>query len=302
MLDVCLLGTGGMMPLPNRWLTSCLLRYKGSMILIDCGEGTQIPYKAKGWGFKNLDIICFTHYHADHIAGLPGMLLTLGNSERTEPITLIGPKGLKDTVEALRVIARELPFEIEYIEFSNEEEVRIEFDEFDIRALKVDHRIDCYGYSVEYKRDRKFDIQKAEKLNIPRNLYSSLQKEEIVEFEGKTYTPDMVLGDTRKGFKVSYITDTRPTKAMEKFVEKSDLFIAEGMYFEEEKYDRAKKTKHMMMSEAAKLAQISEVKELWLTHFSPAVAKPIVHRDDVRRIFRNTYMGKDGIEKTFKYE
>ena len=110
MLDICLLGTGGMMPLPYRWLTSLMIRYNGMSILIDCGEGTQIALKEKGWSPKPIDVICFTHYHADHISGLPGMLLTMGNAERTEPLTLIGPKGLTRVVSALRVIAPELPF------------------------------------------------------------------------------------------------------------------------------------------------------------------------------------------------
>ena len=102
MIDVCLLGTGGMMPLPYRWLTSLLVRYNGSSLLIDCGEGTQIAMKEKGWSFKPIDVICFTHYHADHISGLPGLLLTMGNAERTEPLTMIGPKGLERVVTVTR--------------------------------------------------------------------------------------------------------------------------------------------------------------------------------------------------------
>ena len=100
MLDVCLLGTGGMMPLPRRWLTSLMTRYNGSNLMIDCGEGTQIAVKEKGWTFKPIDVICFTHYHADHISGLPGLLLTMGNAERTEPLTMIGPKGLERVVRS----------------------------------------------------------------------------------------------------------------------------------------------------------------------------------------------------------
>ena len=121
MLDVCLLGTGGMMPLPYRWLTSLLVRYNGSSLLIDCGEGTQIAIKEKGWSFKPIDVICFTHYHGDHISGLPGLLLTMGNADRTEPLTLIGPKGLERVVNSLRVIAPELPFQIKYIEITQPE-------------------------------------------------------------------------------------------------------------------------------------------------------------------------------------
>ena len=119
MLDVCLLGTGGMMPLPKRWLTSLMLRYNGKGILIDCGEGTQLAMKEQGWSFHNIDVICFTHYHADHISGLPGLLLSMGNADRKEPVIMIGPKGLKRVVSSLRVIAPELPFEIEYIDKSS---------------------------------------------------------------------------------------------------------------------------------------------------------------------------------------
>ena len=122
MLDVCLLGTGGMMPLPKRWLTALYMRYNGSSMLIDCGEGTQIAMKEKGWSFKPIDVICFTHYHADHISGLPGLLLTMGNAERQEPLTMIGPKGLERVVNALRTIAPELPFEMKFIELTEAEE------------------------------------------------------------------------------------------------------------------------------------------------------------------------------------
>ena len=118
MLDICLLGTGGMMPLPGRWLTSLALRFNGSCMLIDCGEGTQIAMKRAGISSKPFDVICFTHFHADHISGLPGLLLSMGNAERTEPLTIIGPKGVERVVNSLRVIAPELPFDIKFIELT----------------------------------------------------------------------------------------------------------------------------------------------------------------------------------------
>ena len=142
MLDVCLLGTAGMMPLPHRWLTAALMRYNGSNLLIDCGEGTQIAIKEKGWTFKPIDVICFTHYHADHISGLPGLLLTMGNAERTEPLTMIGPKGLEKVVSALRMIAPELPFEIRYIELTGPEE-DMEINGYHIHAFKVSRDQTC---------------------------------------------------------------------------------------------------------------------------------------------------------------
>lgn len=120
MLDICLLGTGGMMPLPYRWLTSMMARCNGSSLLIDCGEGTQIALREKGWSPRSIDVICFTHYHADHISGLPGLLLTMGNAERHEPLLMIGPKGLERVVTALRSIAPELPFPIYFSELSEQ--------------------------------------------------------------------------------------------------------------------------------------------------------------------------------------
>ena len=160
MLDVCLLGTGGMMPLPRRKLTSLMTRYNGSNLMIDCGEGTQVAVKEKGWSFKPIDVICFTHYHADHISGLPGLLLTMGNAERTEPLSLIGPKLLVLVVSALRVIAPELPFEIQCIELTQPEET-YELNGYHITAFRVNHNVTCYGYTLEIKRAGKFDAQRA---------------------------------------------------------------------------------------------------------------------------------------------
>ena len=129
MIDVALLGTGGMMPMPERFLSSMLLRINGRLILVDCGEGTQVTLKMLGWGFKAIDTICFTHYHADHISGLPGMLLTIGNSGRTEPVKLIGPPGLKKVV-GRRLAARVLKTWVEdFVDEDTGEVVSIERNE-----------------------------------------------------------------------------------------------------------------------------------------------------------------------------
>jgi len=293
MLDVCLLGTGGMMPLPRRHLTSLMTRFKGSQLLIDCGEGTQIAIKEKGWSFKPIDIVCFTHYHADHISGLPGLLLTMGNADRTEPLTLIGPKGLQRVVSALRVIAPELPFEIKYIELSQPAET-IEINGYHITAFRVSHNVICYGYSLAIKRIGMFQIEKAEELGIAKKYWNPLQKGETIELDGKIYTPDMILGSPRKGIKVTYTTDTRPTASITEHARESDLFICEGMYGDKEKESKAKEYKHMTFMEAARLGKEAKVKELWLTHYSPSLVKPEEFMEDARAIFPNTRPGKDG--------
>ncbi len=281
------------MPLPHRWLTSLMARYNGKSILIDCGEGTQIAMKEKGWSPKPIDIICFTHYHADHISGLPGMLLTMGNAERTEPLLLIGPKGLTRVVTALRVIAPELPFEIECMELTEAEQT-IAFDGFRIEAYKVHHNVLCYGYNIVVDRIGKFDVARAEKFNIPRNYWNRLQKGEIIETENGTFTPDMVLGEPRKGIKVTYCTDTRPTESIVRGAAGADLFICEGMYGEPEKQQKAREYKHMTFYEAAKLAKQAGVKEMWLTHYSPSLIRPEEYMQDVRDIFPNAIAAKDG--------
>lgn len=293
MLDVCLLGTGGMMPLPYRWLTSLMLRYQGKGILIDCGEGTQIAMKEAKLSPKPIDIMCFTHYHADHISGLPGMLLTMGNAERTEPLLMIGPKGLAKVVGALRMIAPELPFEIVYKEIE-EEEQSFSFDGFRIEAFKVNHNVLCYGYSVSIDRIGKFQLDKAKELGIPVKYWNPLQKGNTVEVDGVTYTPDMVLGDSRKGLKLTYCTDTRPVDRIVNYAQDADLFICEGMYGEPDKLKKAKEHKHMTMYEAAELAKRASVKEMWLTHYSPSLNRPEEFMDDVKKIFSNSIAAKDG--------
>lgn len=292
MLDLCLLGTGGMMPLPYRWLTSLMLRYNGSSLLIDCGEGTQIAIREKGWSFRPIDIICITHFHGDHISGLPGILLAMGNSDRTEPLTMIGPKGLEKVVRALRVIAPELPFDIRFIEVSEpEQEIRI--NGYVIHAFRVNHRITCYGYSVAIERAGLFDVERAKEGQVPMKCWSRLQKGETVVMDGCTYTPDMVLGPPRKGIKVTYTTDTRPTDSIVKHALGSDLFICEGMYGEKGDVNNAVKYKHMTFEEAGRLAKQADVRELWLTHYSPALNHPEQYLEDVRRIFPNSHAGKD---------
>ena len=301
MLDICLLGTGGMMPLPHRWLTSLMARYNGTGILIDCGEGTQIALKEKGWSPKPISVICFTHYHADHISGLPGMLLTMGNAERTEPLLLIGPKGLARVVGALRVIAPELPFEINYMELA-EAEQSVAFDGFHIEAYKVNHNVLCYGYNIVVERSGRFDVVSAEKHKIPRNYWNRLQKGEIIETEEGVFTPDMVLGAPRKGLKVTYCTDTRPTESIVRNAAGADLFICEGMYGEPEKLKKAKEYKHMTFYEAAELAKKAGVRELWLTHYSPSLIRPEDYMQDVRKIFPNAVAAKDGRSADLLFE
>lgn len=301
MLDICLLGTGGMMPLPRRHLTSLMARINGSSVLIDCGEATQIAVKEKGWPFKPIDLILITHFHGDHIGGLPGLLLTMGNSDRTDPLTIVGPKGIRKVVDSLRVIAPELPFEIFFIELLEDKE-ELWFDTFRVEAFKLQHRITCYGYSILVDRAGKFDAERAKALNLPVQYWGVLQRGEEVDFEGAHYTPDMVMGPPRKGLKVTYCTDTRPIPRIAEAAKDADLFICEGMYGDPEKQEDAKKKKHMTFYEAAEIGREANPKEMWLTHYSPSLIHPKPYMDDVHKIFDRVWYGKDLKSKELRFE
>lgn len=289
------------MPLPGRWLTAVMTRFNGSSLLIDCGEGTQVAIREKGWSFHQLDIICFTHYHGDHISGLPGLLLSMGNADRVKPVTMIGPKGLERVVSALRVIAPELPFELNFIELNGPSET-IELNGYIIEAFRVNHNVTCYGYSLKIKRAGKFMMEKATDNQVPRECWNRLQKGEHVELGGVIYTPDMVLGAPRKGIKLTYCTDSRPTPAIAAHAEGADLFICEGMYGEPGMAEKAISHKHMTFQEAARLAKDANVEQLWLTHYSPSLTRPEDFIHEAKRIFKNSKAGKDRKSITLEFD
>lgn len=291
------------MPLPYRWLTSLMMRIGGSNILIDCGEGTQIAIKEKGWSPNPIDVICFTHYHADHISGLPGLLLSIGNSDRTDPITMIGPRGLERVVSSLRIIAPELPFDIKFLEIEGAR-ATFSFNGYEIDAFKVSHNVTCYGYSLRVPRIGRFDADKAKELGIPLPYWSRLQKGETITDETGSYTPDMVIGPARRGLKVTYCTDSRPVPVISEMASGADLFICEGMYGEPGMEEKAREHKHMTFYEAAKLAKSAEPspKEMWLTHYSPSLSYPKDYEKEVRKIFRNTHVAKDGRSVSLMFE
>ena len=279
MVDLCFLGTLGNIPLPNRHLAALMVAYNGRKILVDCGEGTQVAIREGGLGFKNIDCICITHVHGDHIIGL---------------------LGLKKVVDGLNIINPYLPYELEVVEVATEEIVLS--DEIIISSLELEHSTNCVGYSFYFKRRRKFDREKAEGNNVPKILWSKLQKnEEEIEYEGNIYTKEMVLGDERRGIKLSYITDTRPIKEIPKFIKDSDLFICEGNYGDDNDLDKALKNKHMTFRESATLAKLGECMELKITHFSPSLQNPEDFIHNAKEVFENSSIAYDGELKTISY-
>ncbi|WP_195945955.1 ribonuclease Z [Paraclostridium bifermentans] len=299
MVEITLLGCGGSMPVPNRFLSSLLINYRGRKILIDCGEGTQVSMKIANCGFKTIDYICITHLHGDHIIGLPGILSTIGNCGRTEMLTIIGPKGIKEVIDAFRLIVRELPYDVNIIE-NPKEDILVSNNYINkdiiISTLEVDHSTSCIAYSFYIKRKAKFDMEKAMKNNVPKVLWSKLQNGREIKLDGKIYTKDMVLGQPRKGIKLSFVTDTRPIKEIVDFVDNSDLLVCEGMYGDDCDLERAIKNKHMTFRESATIAKQSNVETMVLTHFSPIIKDPNMYIENAMEVFENTIIGTDRLK------
>lgn len=288
MLDLCLLGTGGTMPMPERALTSLMVRHGGQNLLIDCGEGTQVQIRKRKWSMKAIEHILITHVHGDHIIGLPGLLLSMGKDGRREPLRVYGPTGLNSVVQGLMLAAPGLPFEVRVTELTQQEQT-FSCGSLKIHAFMLEHSVPCFGYSIRLDRARKFDPEKAATHAIPQILWSRLQKGEAVQ----GYTPDMVLGEERPGLQVTYVTDTRPTDAARKNAENADLLICEGMYGSDDKLEKAQANQHMLFTEAAQIAKAANAARLWLTHYSPSLDDPQTFLPLAKAIFPETEAPED---------
>lgn len=299
MLEIYLAGTGGMKPLPDRALTGMWAEHKGKALLIDCGEGMQISLARIGRSLAKLDILLLTHFHADHISGLPGLLLSAGNFGKTNPLKIYAPKGAADIIEKLCCICPELPFELDISEL-DENGSQIIWDDIVIDAMPVRHRIDCFCYRITENRLPEFDPQKAAELNIPQRLWKRLHSGESITEGDRSYTPDMVISGLRKPLIVTYITDTLFFEGLIEFARNSDLLICEGMYGDDEYIPKMQEKCHMVFSQSAEIARKSNSKELWLTHYSPALTCPEEYKDMMNELFPAAIISTDGMHKTIK--
>ena len=270
-MEAFILGCGGMMPLPYRHLTSVLLRRDGDLFLFDGGEGTQVSLRRLNLKWKKINAIFVSHTHADHVTGLPGILMLNAQVERTEPLFIFGPPKIKEYIETSRkVLDMYINYPIEVKEITAPS-IIFEGDGFYIRAFPLDHTKTCVGYTLEeLDRPGEFNPEKAELLNVPVGpLWGKLQKgQPVVSSDGKTVFPEDVMGKKRSGRKFSFVTDTLYKTSIAKEVYGSDLLVCEAM-FENDLIDQAKEKKHMTAREAALIARASNSLRMYMIHYSP---------------------------------
>lgn len=301
MIDLLLLGTGAMVPLPDRYLSSVLFRLGGSLNLIDCGEGTQMTWRRFHWGFKRLENIFITHHHADHVAGLPGLFHTVANAGRTEPMHIYGPAGTLRVIEGLRVIAPYLPYDMYVHELGDG-------DTFDLpngirgRVAYGDHRGPVLAYRFDLSRDPAFLPDRARELSVPQPAWGRLQRGEEVEVDGRVVRPADVLGEPRKGVSFALVTDTRPADSLVELVHGADLLICEGTYGDDADHPNAVEKRHMTFREAATIARDANVGSLWLTHFGVGMTDPDAWEHNARAVFPASQVGFAGLTGQITFE
>ena len=303
MAEICLLGTGGMLPLPERFLTSLYAEYNGKAILIDCGEGTQVAAAKHGLKISRIEVILITHCHADHVTGLPGLLLSIGNSSRIKPIDIFAPESCLPVIEKLLSVCGGLPYKVELHGLPEDTSYEFEADMIDhlltIKTMPLSHRVSCLGYSLVLRRRPVFLPQNAKAMNIPVEFWKKLHNGETVTLsDGLRVPPEAVTGAKKKPLKITYVTDTLPIPELGLFALDSDLLICEGMYGIIERKESMNEKCHMLMQDACNIALEAEAKRLWLTHYSPAEKEPSVYAEELCNIFQETVVTEDGAKIT----
>jgi ribonuclease Z len=304
-LEAFILGSGGMMPLPNRHLTSVLLRREGELFLFDAGEGTQVALRRLNLRWKKISVIFVSHLHADHVTGIPGLLMLSSQVDRDDPLYIIGPPRLAEYIETNR---RALDMYINYdivIQEVTEPGIVYRGEGFHVRAFNLRHTKPCFGYVLEEdRRPGVFHPEKADALGVPRGpLWSRLQNgETVTKPDGGAVRPDEVLGETRSGRKFSFVTDSLAFPEIADEVHYSDLLVCEGM-FEKALEESAREKKHMTAEQAAYIAAAGEVKALALIHYSPRYTDydlKLLHKE-AQEIFPGTILSRDRMVCPIEY-
>ena len=307
MIDITLLGTSALVPLPDRALTAVALTCSGHTILFDCGEGTQTAARKAGVSLMKADMIALTHYHGDHIFGLPGLLQTMCCLGRTEKLYITGPAGLREELSPILKLAGWMSYEIELIQLPDQG-LRLEElakgwpSEAKLTSFKTEHRVPSQGYCFTLGRAGKFMPQKAKELGVPMNQWGLLQKGQSVQVGEAVIRPEQVLGEPRKGLKFVFSGDTAACGGLTAAAEGADLLISEATYGENEQAELAVDHGHMNFAQAASIARQANVKRLWLAHYSQMIEDPQAYLQNAAGIFANAVCGQDGMSTTLQFE
>lgn len=307
MIEICLLGTSALLPLPERALTAAVLTCGGHSILFDCGEGTQTAARKNGVSLLKIELIALTHYHGDHIFGLPGLMQTMFCMGRTQPLYITGPQGLVRELTPILKLAGGLSYEVRLLELDSEPLKLAELikgfpEKSYLSSFATNHRTESQGYCFRLERAGKFFPEKARELEIPMLLWSKLQKGESVEADGKIYLPEQVMGEKRKGLKFVFTGDTSPCENIVKAAESADLMICEATYGEKEQEELALERGHMNFAMASRCAREAKVKRLWLSHYSQLIKEPEEYRCIATENFPDTECGFDGKRITLMFD
>ena len=308
MLDITLLGTAALMPIPDRALTAATLTCAGHTILFDCGEGTQTAARRAGVSLMKADVIALTHYHGDHIFGLPGLLQTMEVFGRTQPLTLVGPAGLEAAMRPILELAGHTGYPVRLATLP-EDGLKLEMlargwpEGARLAAFPTVHRVPSQGYCFTLDRAGKFLPDRARALGVPVNQWSLLQRGQRLKLEdGRAVGPEDVLGAPRRGLKFVFTGDTAPCDSLVEAAKGADLMICEATYGEDDQAQLAQEHGHMVFAQAAGVAHRAGVRRLWLAHYSQMVEDPSAYLPNATALFEHTVCGADGLSVTLRFE
>lgn len=306
MIDLTLIGTGALQPLPDRALASAAITTSGRVLLFDCGEGTQSAAKRAGVSLVKIDVIALTHYHGDHTYGLPGLLQSMGMGGRAEPVIIIGPQGLEEAMIPFQMLCPYLPFELKLMEVENKP---VSMQQLHpawpanavLQSFTTAHRVSSQGYRFDLTRSGKFRPEKAKALGVPVSEWKNLQHGESVCVNDILIHPNQVMDDARRGISIVYTGDTAYCGDIVQSASDADVIICEATYGENDQQTLAEEHGHMTFAQAAQLARDSQAHSLWLTHYSPMIDEPENHLENAKDIFQNVVCGSDGLKETLCY-
>ena len=290
-MELTILGTSATLPTKTRNHSGYLLVYKAEGLLFDCGEGMQRQLKTAGISFSKITRIFLTHWHGDHMLGLPGLLQSMAMQEYSRTLQIYGPPGSKEKYQKL-LDAFESSYPITAVIHEVKEGAFLETDDFVIEAYPLMHKIKCYGYRFAEKDKRKINMTKLKKLGVPEGpIIGKIQEGKTIVHNGKKITPEEVT-TLIKGRIFAYIPDTRPTKNCQKIAQDADVLLCESTYTQEHQA-MAEEHHHLTAQEAGQIASSSNAKKLILTHFSARYKNESELAQDARTVFDNTFAAKD---------